>query len=347
MKPAEPRRELRRPRALPRGWSRGGPSRCCCRSRTAATCSAASATSGRTASRPREELTAGRLRAHRARADASSARSSSRSRAASRSSARISSTSCASSAGATCRCSTRTAGTSTRTNARALFDAGLAQVGVSIDYPDAARHDAKRGLAGGVRRAPGGPSITLRDAAPHGGTQVHVMTVLMARQRGGHRDAAAACSAAHGVGHCVDAALHGGLSPRRSGRRSCPDAPASPSGCAPCGGATRTSACSATTCGSMDAVPGRADRCPRASAGEQSFNIDHVGNVSPCIEKIDHGVGQRADESLAAIHRRMRSCRPGRAARTAGRSAAASTRPSAKEARCQAWRDFATRMRST
>jgi len=30
--------------------------------------------------------------------------------------------------------------------AKALFDAGLTNVGVSIDFPDPERHDAKRGL---------------------------------------------------------------------------------------------------------------------------------------------------------------------------------------------------------
>ena len=37
--------------------------------------------------------------------------------------------------------------------ARSLFDAGLTQVGVSIDFSDPIRHDAKRGLAGAYERA--------------------------------------------------------------------------------------------------------------------------------------------------------------------------------------------------
>ena len=37
--------------------------------------------------------------------------------------------------------------------AQALFAAGLAQVGVSIDFVDPARHDAQRGLAGATQRA--------------------------------------------------------------------------------------------------------------------------------------------------------------------------------------------------
>ena len=41
----------------------------------------------------------------------------------------------------------------TAENAKALFDAGLTHASVSIDYPDAARHDAKRRLSGAFDRA--------------------------------------------------------------------------------------------------------------------------------------------------------------------------------------------------
>src|SRR6185312_7392068 len=62
--------------------------------------------------------------------------------------------------------------------ARSLFAAGLEHANVSIDYPDAARHDAKRGLPGATERAWKAVDL-LREAAPRGGKQVHVMTVLM------------------------------------------------------------------------------------------------------------------------------------------------------------------------
>src|SRR5262249_47321939 len=88
----------------------------------------------------------------------------------------------------------------TAENARALFDAGLTQVGVSIDYPDA-RHDAKRGLPGAAQRAWQAVDL-LREAAPHGGRQVHVMTVLTA-DNASDIEALMALSAGHGVGHVV------------------------------------------------------------------------------------------------------------------------------------------------
>ena len=68
---------------------------------------------------------------------------------------------------------------------------------------------------------------------------------------------------------------------------------------------------------------------PECRAGVQSFNIDHVGNVSHCIEKIDRPFGNVRRESPdrhSPAHGRNR-IRPA-AARTAGRPAAASTRRS-------------------
>src|SRR5262249_56267794 len=44
---------------------------------------------------------------------------------------------------------------------------------------------------------------------------------------------------------------------------------------------------------------------PTCRAGLQSFNIDHVGEVSPCIERIDWSFGNVKREPLAAIVARM------------------------------------------
>lgn len=44
---------------------------------------------------------------------------------------------------------------------------------------------------------------------------------------------------------------------------------------------------------------------PVCRAGVQGFNIDHVGNVAPCIEKIDQPVGNVRKESLLALHARL------------------------------------------
>ena len=44
---------------------------------------------------------------------------------------------------------------------------------------------------------------------------------------------------------------------------------------------------------------------PRCHAGRQSFNVDHLGNVAPCIEKSDGSYGNVKREPFADILARM------------------------------------------
>jgi MoaA/NifB/PqqE/SkfB family radical SAM enzyme len=55
---------------------------------------------------------------------------------------------------------------------------------------------------------------------------------------------------------------------------------------------------------STSAAPGSA--LPTCHAGDQSFNIDHLGGVAPCIEHIDWTAGNVRDEPLGAIVARMK-----------------------------------------
>ncbi|WP_428268322.1 radical SAM protein [Haliangium sp.] len=187
--------------------------------------------------------------------------------------------------------------------AAALFAAGATQVGVSIDYARADRHDAKRDLAGSFDRAWAAVD-RLRAAAPHGGRQVHVMSVIMDDTLD-ELEPLLQMSAARGVGHCVTLLSTDGF--RRGGDggdqlparllserlldlwrrfphlRSFRDYLAR-----------------------MDTFLTRPDAMPTCRAGTQSFNIDHLGNVAPCIEKIDAPVGNLRDAPLAALHERVR-----------------------------------------
>jgi MoaA/NifB/PqqE/SkfB family radical SAM enzyme len=49
---------------------------------------------------------------------------------------------------------------------------------------------------------------------------------------------------------------------------------------------------------------------PACRAGEQSFNVDHAGNVSVCIEKLDQVAGNIRDEPLGDILARLRAAAP-------------------------------------
>jgi MoaA/NifB/PqqE/SkfB family radical SAM enzyme len=195
----------------------------------------------------------------------------------------------------------------TKENASALWDAGLVHATVSIDYPDKARHDDKRRLVGTYDRA--WKAIeTFRDTAPRGGKQVHVMTVLM-ESNWQDMDELFAKSAAYGVGHQVTLlSTQGYRRGKSSGNDGAPvDRPPPPDAAE-----SMTRLWDKHThvrffreyferMGSF--LSGGA--MPTCRAGLQSLNIDHVGNVSPCIEKIDDMVGNVREQSLASLHSRL------------------------------------------
>lgn len=226
-----------------------------------------------------------------------------------------------------------------RAIARRLLGAGLSQVGVSIDFPDAARHDAKRGLAGAFERA-WRALDHLRDAAPGGGKQVHVMTVYMEENRR-ELEALLQQSRARGVGHCLTLLATDGT--RRAPGGSRPRAPVADHLLDlwrryPHFRVMRD------YLAHMDDLSSGA--MPACRAGQQSFNIDHLGNLAPCIEKIAEPVGNVREQPLAELLARVRE-HPSVAGcqecwtlcRGMGQLLGDGGRP-------RAWLDFAGRMRS-
>ncbi len=224
------------------------------------------------------------------------------------------------------------------TNACALFDAGLAQVGVSIDYSSGERHDRRRALPGAFERAWRAVAL-LRDAAPHRGKQVHVMTVLM-DDNASELDALLAMSAKEEVGHCATL-----LSTRGFRRAAGAEMPHDAKMFAALwekhphfrmfGDYMR---------GIEPFLTGGA--LPRCRAGLQSFNIDHVGGVAPCIEKIDQPIGNIRDEPLAAIHERMRIADAGDGCQDCWTACRGFAQALGEGGTWSSWMDLATRMRS-
>ena len=145
----------------------------------------------------------------------------------------------------------------------------------------------------------------LRNAAPAGGRQVNVITVLM-EDNHDELEGLLAMSAAHGVGHQVTLVATSGF--RRGDGSALPPAGAGAELVAlwhrhPHLRALR---------GYLEGIHAFLDGAPlpECQAGVQSFNIDHVGNVSPCIEHIDAIVGNVREEPLTSIHRRLRAVHP-------------------------------------
>ncbi len=183
-----------------------------------------------------------------------------------------------------------------------LFEAGLVQVGVSIDYATPERHDQKRGIAGTSERAWRAVDL-LRAAAPHGGQQVHVMTVVM-HDNHQELEALVGLSAEHGVGHQFTLLSDSGFRRNKLGpdRLPPPEAADRLLELYDHHDHVRFFRDYFLTMGKYL----RRQDMPACHAGLLSFNIDHVGNVAPCIEKIDRSVGNVKTESLRQIQERLR-----------------------------------------
>jgi MoaA/NifB/PqqE/SkfB family radical SAM enzyme len=224
--------------------------------------------------------------------------------------------------------------------ARALWRAGLAQVGVSIDYATAERHDAQRRLAGAYSRA-WRAVTTLRDTAPHGGKQVHVMTVLM-RDNVDELDALLRLSARERVGHCATLLSTSGF--RRAGGAALPDVRDAAQYAARWSEHAHFRMFGDYMRGIATFLEG--GPMPACHAGIQGFNIDHVGNVSHCIEKIDRSFGNVRTEPLASIHRRMCDAQPARGCQECWTACRGFNQALSGGGTLRAWRDLAVRMRS-
>lgn len=188
----------------------------------------------------------------------------------------------------------------TEDNARALFDAGLTHACVSIDFADHARHDDKRGMPGTAERAWRAVDL-FKAAAPRGGKQVNVMTVLMdANWR--EMERLFAETERRGVGHQVTLLSTNGTRRGKHGDELPP---------------LGISAHMTALWERFEHVRffrGYFERIdqflsggpmPTCHAGTQSFNIDHVGNVASCIERIGKPVGNLREASLEELHRRL------------------------------------------
>lgn len=231
----------------------------------------------------------------------------------------------------------------TEENARALWEAGLSQASVSIDYPDAERHDAKRRVKGTTARAWRAVEI-LRDTAPRGARQVNVMTVLM---EDNWRDFGRllAQSAGAGVGHQVTLLSVTGHRRGKNLDDRLPPAHAAADLKRLFELHPHVRFFESYFEGMYTYLSG--GRLPTCTAGSQSMNIDHVGDVAACIERIGKPVGNVKKESVGALVAKLRgeevevkSCQDcWTACRGFQQALAGGGTPSA-------FRDLATRMRS-
>ncbi len=186
--------------------------------------------------------------------------------------------------------------------ARRLWDAGLDSIGISVDYADPAVHDAHRGKPGTFEAALRAAEI-LRATAPSGARQVFLMSVVM---HDNHRDLPRLLevSKALGVGHQVTLLSREGLG-RAEGGKSLP----------PIGTGARLLELKArhphfiSFSHYLEGIDPflRGETPRRCWAGERFFNIDHLGDVSPCIEKLHLRSGNLVREPWSLVEERLHS----------------------------------------
>lgn len=85
---------------------------------------------------------------------------------------------------------------------------------------------------------------------------------------------------------------------------------------------------------------------PDCRAGKQSFNVDHLGNVAPCIEKIDRVQGNVRQEPLSTILGRMRDLPEVAGCQDCWTLCRGVNQALGGSGTLAGWRDLATRMRT-
>jgi MoaA/NifB/PqqE/SkfB family radical SAM enzyme len=186
--------------------------------------------------------------------------------------------------------------------ANALWRAGLTEVGVSLDYADPARHDAHRGEPGTFDAALRAVEI-LRDTAPQGARQMVMISVVM-HDNVGQLEDLLRISQRLGVNHQMTLLSTGG-----DGRHDRAQRLPAPGIGARLLALKKQYPHFITFSGYLEAIDRFLDGDVRTPcwAGERFLNIDHMGQVSPCIEKLHLAAGNLRRDPWDQIAARLRS----------------------------------------
>lgn len=183
--------------------------------------------------------------------------------------------------------------------AKELYRAGAVNVGVSLDYATPERHDRSRALAGAHERALAALR-RLREAAPNGDKQVHVLTILMDDNLD-ELDELLTLTGSLGVRHMLSLLSTFGI--YRSDRAQRPPA---------AGVSARVLELKRrhphlrlfrSWVEGID--PFLEGRPPPCSAGVRALNLDHQALVSPCIEHAAAKAGDLLREPWPRVKRRL------------------------------------------
>jgi radical SAM protein with 4Fe4S-binding SPASM domain len=218
--------------------------------------------------------------------------------------------------------------------ARDLFRAGVLEIGVSIDYADPKRHDASRRLDGAFERA-----VTaiqrLAAAAPRGPRQVHILSILL-DDNVDALEPLLELSAKLGVRHMITLLSTFGF--YRSDRAQ--RLPSKPVAARLTELKTRHPHLRTFRSYVRGIDKFLAGNPPPCGAGLHGMNIDHLGNVSPCIELASTFAGNLARDEWPAVKRRLAALEEPRSCKKCWTLCRGSTEAMAGTPRAEDWSDF-------
>ncbi|MBI5487218.1 MAG: radical SAM protein [Deltaproteobacteria bacterium] len=186
----------------------------------------------------------------------------------------------------------------TRELAERLYDAGLQDIHVSLDYADPDRHDAQRGVRGSFARAVTALEL-LRDLRPDRRHRVHIMAVLLDDNVD---EVEPLIRLAEDLGVSFELSLYShrrGQKPVRVPGRPVAARLAELKRGHPAFVSYRD------YLAEFDRAVA-ADGMPACRAGRTFFNIDHRGRVSRCIDTNDQPSGSLLDQPLDVLLGRLR-----------------------------------------
>ncbi len=182
--------------------------------------------------------------------------------------------------------------------ARRLFEAGMVEISVSLDYADAQKHDAQRGVAGAYAQAVQALRI-LQENRTHAEQRVNMISVIMDDNLPEVEPLIELCREfgitylvtlySHSRGHKPAQALPVDVSPRLLGLKR--------------------------KYRHFVALRGYLERFSEATArggigpcyaGRNLCNIDSQGNVTFCIDRLEEPAGNILTDDMAEIERRLR-----------------------------------------
>ena len=185
----------------------------------------------------------------------------------------------------------------TREKARELWEAGLYEISISVDYIDPARHDAHRGQPGAHARALQALQV-LHEERVHPHQRTHMISVVMDDNLD-DIEALAQLAASRGYTYLIT--FHS-TSRGRKEKRAAP---------AEVGRRLREiqrrHASFVTLRGYVERF-GEADENGEITpcmAGVNLFNIDSTGNVSTCIDRLDDSCGNLLEDSYETVRERL------------------------------------------